>query len=241
MAGASASDQKSTLLAIAPEIRNIIYRYALVSDREIHLAPADFSPRKQLLNVCKQIKQECELIFYVENRFIIAVNGTDILSGTTLQSMPSNARTLLKSVGPEHAGHLRITVEFSSPLSVVNTVGTPTNPPLKLLSSDVSVIHIAANTLMEYAETLAAQLAGLGLDYERLDTRKIDSDTPRRNVPDVTLWARRFRLVYARLQLKSLKDKLEVLGEDGLCPQEWNLLRKKIRVFVDRGEGWYPF
>jgi hypothetical protein len=66
----------SRLLALPPELRNAVYRSVLVNPEGIVLTPQGFraavATAKKLLNICKQIQQEAEGVFYQENNFILA-------------------------------------------------------------------------------------------------------------------------------------------------------------------------
>ncbi|KAK3704635.1 hypothetical protein LTR37_013734 [Vermiconidia calcicola] len=56
---------------LAPELRNKIYRYVLVSNEEIDFSSTRFRTQTQFLHVCRQIKVEATQIFYAENTFLI--------------------------------------------------------------------------------------------------------------------------------------------------------------------------
>jgi hypothetical protein len=88
-------NQTSPLLSLPGEIRNRIYRFALVASEEegaIELSPEDYLARKQLLYVCKQIRVETEKIFYVENVFAINVIGPQTYFGDRYNEVVSELR-----------------------------------------------------------------------------------------------------------------------------------------------------
>jgi len=69
----------SRLLALPPELRNRIFRYALISDQTIRVGVQSYSSRGRirrrfdmlpgLINVSKQIRHETQSIFFKENKF----------------------------------------------------------------------------------------------------------------------------------------------------------------------------
>ncbi|KXT01876.1 hypothetical protein AC578_2158 [Pseudocercospora eumusae] len=92
--------QASRLLRLPAELRNNIYRYALISKSgivikdaagEVHNPPA-------LLRVCRQINKEAESIFWAENSFRLSLRYDDwqatlrtleAMAGSNLQKIPS--------------------------------------------------------------------------------------------------------------------------------------------------------
>lgn len=66
-----ASKTKSRLLALAPELRNKIYHYALVSKKKIQAnhGAAKSSTQPGLLETCRQIRKEAIELFHTENDF----------------------------------------------------------------------------------------------------------------------------------------------------------------------------
>jgi hypothetical protein len=74
-----ATPAPSRLLALPPELRNRIFRYALVSDQTIRVGVQSYSSRGRsrrrfgmlpgLINVSKQIRHETQAIFFKENEF----------------------------------------------------------------------------------------------------------------------------------------------------------------------------
>lgn len=72
----SSTDGRSLLLKLPPELRNTIYRFALVSDANIDIHFPHFD-ESSLLMVCKQIRREASPIFYLENNFYLLVHNYD--------------------------------------------------------------------------------------------------------------------------------------------------------------------
>ncbi|KAK5701637.1 hypothetical protein LTR97_004455 [Elasticomyces elasticus] len=58
----------SRLLDLAPELRNHIYRMAVIHDQPIVVSTQGYNI-PPLLSVCKQIRHEAESVFYYENAF----------------------------------------------------------------------------------------------------------------------------------------------------------------------------
>lgn len=71
-----------TLLGIPPELRNHIYRYALVQDSGIQVS-AQERLQPALLRTCRQTRKEASSIFYEENTF--EVNTVDMKPQLPLQ------------------------------------------------------------------------------------------------------------------------------------------------------------
>ena len=70
-AAQSSNTQGSRLLSLPPEIRNIIYRYALVQGRiEIHPPAHNSAEQPALLQVNRRIRNEASRIYYHENVYV---------------------------------------------------------------------------------------------------------------------------------------------------------------------------
>ncbi|KAK5694957.1 hypothetical protein LTR17_024748 [Elasticomyces elasticus] len=65
---AASTSSGSRLLDIAPELRNHIYRMAIIHNQPIVVSTQGYNI-PPLLSVCKQIRHEAESIFYYENAF----------------------------------------------------------------------------------------------------------------------------------------------------------------------------
>lgn len=75
---AEAGEPKHMLLSIPPEMRNRIYRAALLVDDEIVIPPDGPPPEEPaLLRTCSQIRAEAMSIYYKENRFLVHINKTN--------------------------------------------------------------------------------------------------------------------------------------------------------------------
>jgi hypothetical protein len=70
-AAKSSNAQEPLLLLLPPEIRNIIYRYALVQGRiEIHPPAHNIADQPALLRVNRNIRNEAAKIYYRENAHV---------------------------------------------------------------------------------------------------------------------------------------------------------------------------
>ena len=97
------------LFNLPPELRNRIYRYAIVEDDELILTPRGPS-EPTLLRTCRSIRDEACSIYYGENKFLLRIenwNGVafqDFLQQHTLYApksklrVPYNMGFLLKGV-----------------------------------------------------------------------------------------------------------------------------------------------
>lgn len=92
--------QASRLLGLPAELRNNIYRYALISKSRIALTDAagGFRDPPALLRVCRQISEEAESIFWAENSFCLSLHYNDwqatlrtleVMAGPNLQKISS--------------------------------------------------------------------------------------------------------------------------------------------------------
>lgn len=61
--------QNSPLLALPGELRNAIWRYALVEEDAVVIRPDAIHRPRPLLAVCKQIREEAVGIYFAENTF----------------------------------------------------------------------------------------------------------------------------------------------------------------------------
>lgn len=69
-----ASAKKSPLLSLPPEMRNRIYRFALVEEDDIEIpSGGPFPSDPPLLRTCSQIRGEAISIFYLENTFSFTI------------------------------------------------------------------------------------------------------------------------------------------------------------------------
>lgn len=59
------------LLELPPELRNIIYRSALIADEGIDI----IKPRHGLIEACQQTRNECAGLFFFENTFVCAMQS----------------------------------------------------------------------------------------------------------------------------------------------------------------------
>lgn len=83
--GGSSVNQDTPLLELPAELRNQIYRYALVSNGAIRIRRQEYKSHTALLKVCSQIRKEAIKIFFTENRFRSISN--DHRLGTTFKWM----------------------------------------------------------------------------------------------------------------------------------------------------------
>lgn len=88
----------SPLAKLSPELRNAIYHLALYERRPVAISP-HYSVEPGLLRVCKQIRQEAELIFYDINAFsaMTQTNGEMDHITNWLQRLSPHKATLIKT------------------------------------------------------------------------------------------------------------------------------------------------
>ena len=67
----------SPLFDLPPELRNKIYRYALVRIRELAITKSHGIPEAPLLSVSKLVRSETYELFYLENKFKCVVHNYD--------------------------------------------------------------------------------------------------------------------------------------------------------------------
>ena len=67
----------SPLFDLPPELRNKIYRYALVRNRELPITKSRGIPEAPLLSVSKLVRSETYELFYLENKFKCVVHNYD--------------------------------------------------------------------------------------------------------------------------------------------------------------------
>ena len=110
----------SPLLELPAELRNNIYRYALVSDDPIYITPDGLRTRKALLQTCEQIKNEATGIFYAENVFITkyAVKSSWLRTANESREFPFR---WLASIGPANAEAIsKFVIEYELPKVFMN-------------------------------------------------------------------------------------------------------------------------
>lgn len=81
----------SRLLQLPPELRNIIYRRAVVTSNKIRIK-SDCIREPPLLLVCKQIRQEACDLYYYENEFTVKINDYDTTNAVRFNSKIHSAR-----------------------------------------------------------------------------------------------------------------------------------------------------
>lgn len=64
---------ESPLFKLPPELRTMIYRFALIDDQEIAITESGGFPEPELLSVCKTVRSEAYKVFYYENIFCCVV------------------------------------------------------------------------------------------------------------------------------------------------------------------------
>lgn len=75
---APADPAKTSLLTLPPEMRNRIYRFALVETQEIFIKASEKPPNHPpLICTCRQIWYECANIYYQENKFTFDIDNND--------------------------------------------------------------------------------------------------------------------------------------------------------------------
>jgi hypothetical protein len=67
----------SPLFKLPPELRNMIYRYAIVSNRTLRVTKSRGIPEAPLLSVNKLIRAETFGLFYADNKFKCIVRSYD--------------------------------------------------------------------------------------------------------------------------------------------------------------------
>jgi hypothetical protein len=65
------------LFKLPPELRNMIYRYAMISHRRVRITKSHGIPEPGLLAACKLVRSEAFEIFYRENDFTCVVRNYD--------------------------------------------------------------------------------------------------------------------------------------------------------------------
>lgn len=99
---------KPNLFTIPGEIRNIIYRFVLISKRSIHVTGVTF-PEPAIMRTCYLMRQEALPIYFLENSFQLHCTDWD---RTYLHKFP---RRLQRQLGPEKQPEVNIQcVNFGS-------------------------------------------------------------------------------------------------------------------------------
>ena len=96
----------SQLLSLPPEIRNIIYRYALVQNGDIIIRPPTLPAPDQpsLLQVNRQIRAEARGIYYHENRFVCTIWSFDAAAVIKWQTSINAYAKVNPQIGLVHHG-----------------------------------------------------------------------------------------------------------------------------------------
>jgi hypothetical protein len=63
------AQQKSPFFKLSAELRSVIYRLVVISQTPIQIRRRPFAAEPNLLFTCKQIREEAQLMFWVENSF----------------------------------------------------------------------------------------------------------------------------------------------------------------------------
>ena len=108
---ASAGLTPSHLLELPPELRNRIYRFALVEKDSIELGNPGFT-EPPLLMTSKQIRAEAIQIFHIENNFIMLLRDFDVTKTVKWRIILNAARQRQEFVGctngPKFQGWWRV-------------------------------------------------------------------------------------------------------------------------------------
>ena len=73
----SSSIAQSPLFKLSPELRNMIYRFAIVTKNKVRIAKTRGIPEPALLSVSKTVRSETFGIFYSENKFLAVAERYD--------------------------------------------------------------------------------------------------------------------------------------------------------------------
>jgi len=88
---------KSPLFKLPPEIRDMVYRFALVDDNYLDITKAYGIPEAPLLSVSKLIRSETYEMFYTENKFLCIVEDVDAAT-LVLKTRKFSGRSQFSSV-----------------------------------------------------------------------------------------------------------------------------------------------
>ena len=81
---------QSPLFNLSPELRNMIYRFAIVAEDNVRITKTSGIPEPALLSVSKTVRSEAFGIFYFENEFFAVVERYD--PATVLLAMRRSSR-----------------------------------------------------------------------------------------------------------------------------------------------------
>lgn len=84
----ASQNPNASLLGIAPELRNRIYEYALISRESINVFKVYNCKQPDLLKVCRQIRNEAISVYYTDNTFhfeACKMSGAEIVPFCRLQ------------------------------------------------------------------------------------------------------------------------------------------------------------
>jgi len=98
----SAHAQKSQFLQLPPELRNVIYVYALIAETDVEVPASGKVAKPALLQACRQTMSEATPIYYGQNTFKTRCDGPLTNSIRWLASMTLQARQSLCSLSIEH-------------------------------------------------------------------------------------------------------------------------------------------
>ncbi|KAK3712091.1 hypothetical protein LTR37_009182 [Vermiconidia calcicola] len=155
-AAAKSTVPKACRLTTLPaELRNKIYRYALLSEDAIAIAAA--RSKSSLLETCKRIRHEASSIFYSENIFV-------------WQATDGNCNGLiswLAAIGPESAASIpQLKIDFQ--LSDIFRAAAPTTEISNVTREDVKerfAFEVAAKDELRRCVSVLLPLPRLGLSY----------------------------------------------------------------------------
>ncbi|KAK4621953.1 hypothetical protein CLAFUW4_07499 [Fulvia fulva] len=155
------TDQQSRLLALPAEMRNKIYRFALVEEDAVRISPDVIRSHSALLQVCRQMRQEASGIFYAEINFEATVAG---YQAATLQT----ARWL-QSIGTRNASTIcHITVKCLLPRNLLAS-----HAEAKALwdaGDDIAAMPLGYIMTQQdaHAAVFVGSLSGTGLDLNNV-------------------------------------------------------------------------
>ena len=98
----------SPLFKLPPEIRNMIYRYAIVTKARVRITKSSGIPEPALLSTCKILRSEACAIVYLENTFRCEVRDHDPASLSLAYRKFKNAKNL--GVSSQHVSSVQIEV-----------------------------------------------------------------------------------------------------------------------------------
>ncbi|KAK5117142.1 hypothetical protein LTR85_008910 [Meristemomyces frigidus] len=149
-----------TLLSLPGELRNRIYRHALVSDLLIRVTRTKDWEQPALLATSKQIRHEARKIYYLENRFRLIAANMDSAAITAFAQnvgpyLHDDLQIVVEPTGrPDWNNLLRWLKDFFEGRSIPDSESPEAGSPMKVVTNAFDIVRELAKAGLAWEQVV---------------------------------------------------------------------------------------